>query len=48
MEVQLKDEDNQLREAQEKSDKLLANLEQESRKANQKNEEVEATTKQCK
>lgn len=47
MEVGLKEEENMLKEAQEKTDKLLANLEIESKKANQKNEEVEQTTKQC-
>jgi len=47
MEVGLKEEEAQLREAQDKTEKLLQNLELESKKAQVKNEEVEQTTKQC-
>lgn len=48
MEVGLKDEEAQLKEASEKTDRLLEDLEKESKKAKQKNDEVEATTAQCK
>lgn len=41
MEVGLKEEEVKLKEAQEKTEKLLANLEVESKKANAKNEIVE-------
>lgn len=47
MEVGLKEEENQLKEAADKTDKLLINLEKEKKKANQKAEEVEATNQQC-
>jgi hypothetical protein len=48
MEVGLKEEENQLKEKQDQTDKILANLEIESRKASQKQEEVETNTKNCK
>lgn len=47
MEISLKEEEIQLNEATEKTNQLLANLEKESKKANQKGDEVAATTKQC-
>ena len=48
MEVGLKEEEAQLKEASEKTERLLEDLEKESKKAKQKNDEVEATTAQCK
>lgn len=48
MEVGLKDEEAQLKEASEKTERLLTDLEKESKKAKQKNDEVEETTAQCK
>lgn len=47
MEVGLKEEEVQLREASDKTDKLLVNLEKEKKKAKQKEEEVEQTKEQC-
>jgi len=40
MEVGLKEEEAQLKEASEKTDRLLEDLEKESKKANKKNDEV--------
>lgn len=48
MEVGLKEEEAQLKEASEKTERLLEDLEKESKKAKIKNDEVEATTAQCK
>lgn len=45
MEVSLKEEEVQLNEATEKTNALLANLDKEQKKAQQKGEEVAATTK---
>lgn len=47
MEVGLKEEENLLKEASDKTELLLNDLEKESKKAKQKNDEVEATTKAC-
>jgi dynein heavy chain len=44
MEVGLKEEEIQLKEATEKTERLLEDLEKESKKAKIKNDEVEATT----
>jgi dynein heavy chain, axonemal len=48
MEVGLKDEEIQLKEASDKTAALLDDLEKESKKANQKSDEVELTTMNCK
>ena len=48
MEVALKEEEGQLKDASEKTDRLLEDLEKESKKAKQKSDEVETTTIQCK
>lgn len=45
MEISLKEEEIQLNEATEKTNQLLTNLDRESKKANQKGEEVAATNK---
>lgn len=47
MEVKLKEEDVLLQEAAVKTDKLLADLEIENKKAKIKQDEVEATTAAC-
>lgn len=47
MEVSLKDEESKLKEASDKTDLLIADIEKESKKAKIKNDQVEKTTSDC-
>lgn len=47
MEVSLKDEETKLKEASDKTDLLLADIDKESKKAKIKNDQVEKTTSDC-
>lgn len=48
MEVILKEEDNQLKEAKDKTEAIMKKLEVESKKVKKKKDEVEQTTNNCK
>ena len=47
MEVSLKDEETKLKEASDKTDLLIADIDKESKKAKIKNDQVEKTTADC-
>lgn len=47
MEVSLKEEETKLKEASDKTDLLIADIEKESKKAKIKNDQVEKTTAEC-
>ena len=47
MEVSLKEEESKLKEASDKTDILIADIEKESKKAKIKNDQVEKTTLEC-
>ena len=47
MEVSLKEEETKLKEASDKTDLLIADIEKESKKAKIKNDQVEKTTQEC-
>lgn len=47
MEVSLKEEESKLKEASDKTDILIADIEKESKKAKTKNDQVEKTTTDC-
>ena len=47
MEISLKDEETKLKEASDKTDLLIADIEKESKKAKIKNDQVEKTTTDC-
>jgi len=47
MEISLKDEETKLKEASDKTDLLIADIEKESKKAKIKNDQVEKTTSDC-
>jgi dynein heavy chain, axonemal len=47
MEVSLKEEESRLKDASDKTDILIADIEKESKKAKTKNDQVEKTTSDC-